>query len=102
MRPAEQFAGQRVHQDDGPFGLELPARLLTHLRLDARRTEHLQRAHVEERRARQRRPAAKAFHRDRRDPVLGEEHGRREADQASARKQDWNVFHTFTRHGATS
>ena len=93
MRPASTLAGQRVHQDDGAFGLELLRRLLTNLFLDARGAEHLQRPHVEERRARHRRPAAQPLDRDRRNAVLREEHRRRQPDQASPREQDRNLFH---------
>ena len=54
---------QRVHDDERALGLELLERLLAHLLLDAGVAEHLQRAHVEERGARQRRAAAQALHR---------------------------------------
>jgi hypothetical protein len=98
----QHLASQRVHQDDGAFGLEFFAGLLTHAVLNARRTEHLQRAHVKKRCAGHRRSAAEALDRHRRNTVLREEHRGRETDQASAGEQDWNVFYCATRHGATS
>ncbi len=98
----QHLAGQRIHQDDGAFGLELLVRLLAHAVFDACRPEHLQRPHVEKRRTRHRRSAAQAFHRDRRDAMLCEEHRRRETHQASAGEQDGNIFDTGTRHGTTS
>jgi hypothetical protein len=45
---------------------------------------------VEERGARQRRAAAQALHRQRGYSMLGQEHCRRQADQATAGEQDWS------------
>src|SRR5262249_42620316 len=64
--------------------LERPA---AHLLLDAGGAEHLEGAHVEEGGARQRRDAALPFHRQRRDSVLREEHGGRQADQTASCQQ---------------
>ena len=58
--------------------------------LDAGVAKHLQRTHVEERGARQRRAAAQALHRQRGYSMLGQEHCRRQADQATAGEQDWS------------
>ena len=73
------------------FRLELLARLLAHLVLDAGRAEHFERAHVEEGGARQLRAAAQPLDRERGDAVLGEKHRGRQADQASAGDQNRNL-----------
>jgi hypothetical protein len=87
----ELLAGERIHDDQRAFRLELLARLLAHLVLDPGRAEHFERAHVEERSARKLRAAAQALHRERGNSVLGEEHRGRQADQAAAGDQYGHV-----------
>ena len=81
---ASTLPGERVHQDDRAFGLELLERLRADVVFDARRAEQLQRAHVEERRARQLRALLQTLDGERGDAVLGEEHGGRQSDQTAA------------------
>ena len=60
--------------------------------LDAAGAEQFKRAHVEMRGARQGRDVAQAFDRQRRDAVLGQEHGGGQADKAAARDQYGDFF----------
>src|SRR5262249_59811002 len=83
----ELLAGERVHDDQRAFRLELLARLLAYLVLDAGATEHLERAHVEEGGARQLRATAQTLNRERGDSVLRQEHRGRQADQPAAPHQ---------------
>jgi hypothetical protein len=87
----ELLAGERVHDDQRAFRLELLARLLAHLVLDAGRAEHLERAHVEEGGARKLRAAAQTLHCERGDSVLRQEHRGRQADQPTAGDQYGHV-----------
>ena len=91
----ELLAGERIHDDERAFRLELLARLLAHLVLDSGGAEHFERAHVEEGGARQLRAAAQALHRERGNAVLGQEHRRRQADQPATGDQYRHV--TFRR-----
>jgi hypothetical protein len=55
MAPSELAAGHAVNGDQCAIANELLGRLLADARLDAKAAKHFHRAHVEKRRARQRR-----------------------------------------------
>ena len=72
-----------------PSGQELLFGGAFDLVLDVGLTEQLQRAQVEVRGARHRRATPQTLECDGGDALLGQEHGRRQADQAAASDQDW-------------
>ncbi len=88
-----QFAArQAIHRDDGALRHEVPRRSLPHAALDSDGTEHFQRAHVEECRARQRRTFPQALDGHRRNTLVREECRGRQADQPAARDQYGNFI----------
>ena len=80
--------GEAVHADDRTLGEELPFGLSHDLLVDTSRAEQLEGAHVEVRRPRERRPATQAFDDQRRHAVVGEEHRRRQPNQAATGDDD--------------